>query len=206
MSSPAGVEEVVAALRQGLVVLVPTDTVYGLAVDPTRPGATARLFEVKARPVDVAIPVLVATADDAFALAAPDVPAVARRLAERCWPGGLTLVVERRAGLDVDLGGPDDRTIGLRVPDAALVRGLAAAVGPLAATSANLHGRPTPPTAPEVLAQLGPAAAGVAAVVDGGRCDGAPSTVVSCVGGRLTVLREGCIPARTIHEAAGVDT
>jgi L-threonylcarbamoyladenylate synthase len=186
----------VAALRAGEIVVVPTDTVYGIAVDPSRPGATDRLFAVKARPTDVPLPILAADADQAFSLAA-DVSPVARRLAEACWPGGLTIVLPRRAGLDFDLGGADDATIGVRVPDHEVPRALARAVGPLATTSANLHGRPTPETAAGVAAEL----AGVAVVLDGGRCAGAPSTVVVCNGDDWRVVREGRIG---IHQLRGV--
>ncbi len=188
----------VAALEAGLVVVIPTDTVYGLAVDPRRPGATGRLFAIKERPTDAALPVLAADAVAAFALT-DEVSAQAARLASRFWPGGLTLVVPRRPGLALDLGGADDTTIGVRVPDHDLVRELTRRVGPLAATSANLHGRPTPATAEEVVAQLG--AADVAVVIDGGRCAGAPSTVVACTGHDAVVLREGRIAAETIRDA-----
>jgi len=184
-------DDAAAALAAGHPVVIPTDTVYGIAVVAEDPAATARLFEVKQRPTAAALPVLVADADQAFALCG-DVPELARRLAERHWPGGLTLVLPRRAGLDLDLGGADDGTIGVRVPDHPVPVELARRVGPLAATSANLHGQPTPPTAAEVVEQLGGA---VGVVVDGGRCEGAPSTVVAIsAGGDLTVLRAGRIP------------
>jgi L-threonylcarbamoyladenylate synthase len=186
----------IAALRAGEVVVVPTDTVYGIAVDPARPGATDRLFAIKERPTDVALPMLAAEVDQAFSLAV-DVPAVAHQLAEAFWPGGLTLVVPRRPGLGFDLGGPDDATIGLRVPDHEVPRALAAAVGPIATTSANLHGRPTPETAAEVAAEL----SGIGVVLDGGRCAGAPSTVVVCTGDHARVVREGRIG---IHQLEAV--
>jgi L-threonylcarbamoyladenylate synthase len=187
------------ALRHGLAVVLPTDTVYGVAVEPSRPGATARLFEVKQRPTDVALPMLAADPDQAFQLAT-DVPEVARRLAARFWPGGLTLVVARRPGLGLDLGGADDVTIGIRVPDHQLVRRLASDVGPLATTSANLHGRPTPESAAEVAAELGDA---VGLVLDGGGCAGLPSTVVACTGSGARVRRVGRIPSEAIAEIAG---
>jgi tRNA threonylcarbamoyl adenosine modification protein (Sua5/YciO/YrdC/YwlC family) len=188
----AGPGEAAAALRDGLVVLLPTDTVYGLAVDPTRPGATDRLYRLKRRPTDVPLPVLAADADQAFGLA-DGVPASAHRLAERFWPGGLTLVLARRPGLGLDLGGPDDATIGVRVPDDEIVRRLAREVGPLATTSANRHGLPTPATADEVLAQLGDGAHEVAVVLDGGARSGPASTVVAWRGGRVVVLRPGAV-------------
>jgi tRNA threonylcarbamoyl adenosine modification protein (Sua5/YciO/YrdC/YwlC family) len=187
----------IAALGEGLPVVLPTDTVYGVAVDATRPGATGRLFALKERPTDVALPVLVADVEQAFSLAA-DVPDAARRLAERFWPGGLTLVLRRAPGATFDLGGADDATIGVRVPDHDVPRHLAHAVGPLATTSANRHGQPTPETAAEAADALGE---GVAAVVDGGRCAGAPSTVVDCTGRAPRILREGRIPAGDIAAA-----
>jgi L-threonylcarbamoyladenylate synthase len=184
--------EAVAALEAGEPVVVPTDTVYGLAAVAQDPAATARLFEIKQRPTDAALPVLVADAEQAFSLC-DAVPDEARRLALRHWPGGLTLVLPRRPGLDLDLGGVDDGTIGVRVPDHPVPVALAGLVGPLAATSANRHGRPTPATAAAAADQLGGL---VRVVVDGGRCDGAPSTVVAVgPGGEVTVLREGRIPA-----------
>lgn len=176
------------ALLAGEPVIIPTDTVYGVG---TLPASSARLFEVKERPLDVALPVLAADAEQALALA--DAPEIALALAERFWPGGLTIVVPRRPGLDWDLGGSDPTTIGVRVPDHDVPRELARAAGPLAVTSANRHGRPTAETADDAAREL-PA---VRVVVDGGTCAGAPSTVVSCVGARPRVLREGRI---TIHQ------
>lgn len=194
------IEQAIAALEAGLPIVLPTDTVYGVAVDPARPGSTERLFAVKERPVEAALPVLAADLAQALALAAPDLPGSALRLAERFWPGGLTLVVRRHPAVTYDLGGRDHLTIGLRVPDHEVPRQLAAAVGPLAATSANLHGRPTPVTAEGVAAELGDR---VALVLDGGSCEGAPSTVVSCTAEGVHVLREGRIARHVIEAALG---
>ncbi len=191
------VARAVEALETGGVVVVPTDTVYGLAGDPRR---TAALFAVKARPTDVALPVLVADADQALALAADDLDPVGYRLMARWWPGGLTLVVARRPGLGLDLGGPDDTTIGLRLPAHPVPVALARALGPLAVTSANRHGQATPATAWEVVAQLGD---GVALALDAGPCRGQASTVVSCLHGELRVLREGSVPSIDVLASAG---
>lgn len=192
---PAGaVEEAARALAAGGVVVVPTDTVYGVAVDPRVPGATARLFALKGRPPDVPLPVLVADLDQAFALAADGVPEAARRLMERFWPGGLTVVVRRRPGLGLELGG-DDTTIGLRVPGHPVPVALAVRAGPLATTSANRHGEATPARAPDVAAHLGQ---GVAVVLDAGPCDGDASTVVACLEEEVRVLRQGSVPAAEV--------
>jgi L-threonylcarbamoyladenylate synthase len=186
----------IEALAAGLPVILPTDTVYGVGVDPARPGATARLFRKKARPADVALPVLAADAEQAFALAAP--PASALALAERFWPGPLTIVVPRAADVGFDLGGGDAATIGLRVPDHDVPRDLARAVGPLAVTSANRHGEPTATTAAEAVAALG---RGVGAVVDGGTRAGAPSTVVRCTDDGVWILRLGALGPAELRAA-----
>jgi tRNA threonylcarbamoyl adenosine modification protein (Sua5/YciO/YrdC/YwlC family) len=176
-------DEAEAALRRGEVVAIPTDTVYGVA---TLPAFTARLFEVKERPTAVALPVLVA--DEAQARTIAEVSDRAASLMAAHWPGGLTIVLPRRPSFDADLGGTDATTVGVRVPAHDVPRELARRVGPLVATSANRHGRPTPPTAEGVRDELA-----VAVVVDGGRCDGAPSTVVRVDGDDVVILRQGAV-------------
>lgn len=175
------------ALRSGEVVGLPTDTVYGLAVDATRPGAADRVFAVKQRPRGVQLPVLVAGVDQVESLVA-DIPELARELMGRFWPGALTLVLARRPGLHLDLG-DDPSTIGIRCPRHPVARALCRTVGPLATTSANRHGAPAIHEAVEVAALEG-----VAVVLDGGRCAGAPSTVVDCRGGEPRLLRAGGLP------------
>ena len=183
-------EDAAAALRRGLVVAIPTDTVYGIAVDPFVAGATARLFEAKRRPTDVRLPVLVDDPQQAERLA--EVDDRARALMARFWPGGLTIILPRLSGVDIALGnGAGAPTVGVRCPDHAVPRALCLAVGPLATTSANLHGGSTPPTADEVRSLFGDA---VAVVVDGGRCEGEPSTVIDCTGTRPKLVREGTVP------------
>ena len=167
---------------------IPTDTVYGIAVSPFHRRATQRLFRAKQRPRSIQLPVLVDGIAQARAMA--ELEDRARMLMGRFWPGGLTIVLRRQAGLDVDLG-DDTATVGLRSPNHEVARALCTAVGPLATTSANLHGEATPPTAREVGELFGDA---VAVVVDGGRCEGAPSTVVDCTGPEPGLIREGCVP------------
>ena len=188
---PNAFDEAVRLLRAGEVVALPTDTVYGVAVDAFATGGADRLFAAKQRDRSVAIPVLVATPDAATPLVEGPIDIVARRWMERFWPGALTIVLPRATDRrDVDLGG-DPTTIGLRCPDHRLVRQLCGEVGPLATTSANRHKEPTPPDAEGVAAALGET---VALVLDGGPCEGAPSTVVSVLGDEVTLLREGRIP------------
>ena len=195
-SDPGGVAAAVEALAAGQVVAVPTDTVYGLAVDPSVPGSVDRLFALKGRPRDVPLPVLVATDDQVDAVAG-SLGIAARHLATRYWPGALTLVVPRAPGFTVDLGGPPSArmTVGVRWPDHPSIGQLCRALGPLAVTSANRHGAPPATTAAEVLAELSDVEQPVV-VLDGGRCAGAPSTVVECRGPATRCLRQGAVPWR----------
>jgi L-threonylcarbamoyladenylate synthase len=179
----------IAALAEGLPVGIPTDTVYGLAVDPFVPGASDRVFQAKRRPRDVDLPVLVTGIEQALALATA-VPDVALALMDRFWPGPLTVVLPRRSDLTADLGS-DDATIGVRCPQHPVPLALCAKVGPLATTSANLHGEPTSTTAEDVEAVFGGA---LGAVLDAGICSGSPSTVVDCTGLEPRLLREGRVP------------
>ena len=181
-----GLDAAVAALRGGRVVVVPTETVYGLAASPAVAGATARIFALKGRQANVPLAVLCAAADQALDLA--DQPSDAlRAAAKRCWPGPLTLVLRRRPGLGYELGEPAT-TIGVRCPDHPVMQALAREVGPLATTSANVHGKPTPEFAGEVAELFGD---GVALVLDGGPCAGLPSTVIDATSDPWQVLREG---------------
>jgi len=174
----------IGRLRAGEVVALPTDTVYGLCVAVEAPDATAALFAVKVRPTSVALPVLVAEPSDAldYGRFTP----LARRVTDAHWPGALTVVVARvSASAPWDLGG-DAETVGLRCPDDIALRRVIGSVGPLAVTSANRHGEPPCATAAEVERALPDVP-----VLDGGRRDGTPSTVVDLTGETVVVLRHG---------------
>ena len=194
--------EAAALLRAGRIVAIPTDTVYGIAADLALPDAIERLFAAKRRPPEKAVAVLLADADQAWSLGVAS--RAASVLAERFWPGGLTLVLPVRP--EVTLPGvlaAGTPTIGLRVPDHAAPRALAAALGPLPTTSANLSGKPDARDAEEVAATLGEA---IALVLDGGPIRGGPaSTVVDCTTDRPAILRSGAIDpsvlARVLDEA-----
>ena len=178
-----------AALRRGEPVGVPTDTVYGLAADAGDAEAIQRLFVLKERPADRSIAVLVA--DVAAAETLVELNEAARRLAERFWPGPLTIVAARAPTAPPHLGTGD--TIGVRLPDDDIMRSMAAP-GPLAVTSANLHGGPTPSTAQGV-AELFPT---LGLIVDGGPRPGSSSTVVDATGSAPAVLREGSVTPKQI--------
>jgi len=194
--SSAKLDEVEAALAAGEVVAVPTDTVYGLAVDPRLPGAVDRVFALKKRPESFQLPVLIADPTGFMDLAEATPPAL--RLISRYWPGPLTVVLPRRADVTFDLGG-DPATIGLRCPASSLLRELLRRTGPLAVTSANRHGEAPRHSAGEVREHFG---AGVRVVLDGGRCDGSPSTVISLADAGLKCLREGALAFADIATVA----
>jgi L-threonylcarbamoyladenylate synthase len=195
---PTAVLAAVRALGQAQAVAIPTDTVYGLAVDPFRPGATDRIFEAKRRPRDVSLPLLVSGVEQALAVSTA-VPDRARALMARYWPGALTIVLPARAGLGADLG-DDEATVGVRSPAHPVPLALCAAVGPLATTSANRHGEAPLTTAQAVADAFGDA---VPVVLDGGLCEGSASTVVDCTGQELKLLREGRIPWADLQALVG---
>lgn len=191
-------EAVVAALRGGRVVLLPTDTVYGLAVMATDSTALAALFALKQRPVDTSVAVLVA--DAAQAARYVDLNQNGLALARQFWPGALTIVAERTDGGAVAAG--TETTLGVRCPDDDFVRAVAAEVGPVAASSANLHGRPTPISCADAARIF----ATVETVIDGGVRRGAASTVVSVVDGTVEMLREGPVSTAEITTAVAART
>lgn len=192
------IDEIVAVLRTGGVVVLPTDTVYGLAALPASASAIERVFALKGRRADVPIAVLCASAEQALGLA--EATAGVDEVAKRFWPGPLTLVLPRRAGVALHLGAPE-HTIGLRVPDHPLVQAVAEQTGPIAVTSANRHGDPTAATAGGAVASL---EGDPDLVVDGGTLDAAASTVVDATTSPWTVLRHGPIdPAEVIATGIG---
>lgn len=192
----AGRAAAVAVLRAGGIVALPTDTVYGIAVDLDVEGGIERLFAAKERPPEKGIVLLLADAAQAAEIGIMDAPAAA--LAGAFWPGGLTLILRRRP--DVALprsltgGAP---TVGLRVPDHPAPRALAAVLGPLPTTSANRSGRPDAQSAADVVGSLGDA---VDLVLDGGpSVGGQPSTVVDLSGSEPRMLRVGAISGERIQ-------
>ncbi len=187
--SAAAVTAAVVALRRGDLVILPTDTVYGIAADSRDTDAIARLFAAKRRPSGKSIPLLAASIEQASTIADLASPLVQGLLA-RGWPGALTVVV--RATVPMPVGVVSGNTVAVRVPDDVVVRAIAAALGrPLAVTSANRSGEAAVATFAEAVAPLSDWAA---VALDGGPCPGGvASTVVDCTGSRPVVLRQGAV-------------
>ena len=185
-------EEIAASLVAGRVAVLPTDTVYGIAAALDRPDAVRKIFELKGRPESKALPVLGSTVSSLRSVATFD--ADAEELAERYWPGPLTLVLKRSPAFDVDLGGDERATVAVRVPDRPVTLKVLRITGPLAVTSANRSGADPAANATEAFAAFD----GSVPVLDDGPAGGVISTVLSLIGER-TVLREGAIPASELR-------
>jgi len=185
---PAGLGRAVELLRQGRVLAVPTDTVYGLAALASRPDAVERVYEIKGRPQDR--PLVLMAAKAAAIAELVEVGGRARACMDRWWPGALTLVLPRRGR---------SGTLAVRIPDHPLLLALLERVGEaLATTSANLSGEP-----PALTAGAAARLEGVAAVLDGGAAGGGqPSTLLDLSGTEPRVLRPGPIAAAELLEAA----
>jgi L-threonylcarbamoyladenylate synthase len=195
---PGTLEHAVQVLKNGGLVAIPTDTVYGLACALGNPIAIKRLYEVKGRDSSKPIAVLIGDTDQ-LKLVASHINRKATRLAKRYWPGALTLVLPRLVGLPDILS--SQPTVGVRMPDHPFVLYLLRTAGPLAVTSANLSGAENPKTAQDVFNQLGDR---IDLTIDGGRCPGGvPSTVVDCSTTDLRILRVGAIPVEDILKVAG---
>jgi len=174
-------------LREGRLVAYPTDTLYGLAADPRLPMAVARLFDIKGRSADVAIPLIAADVTQVERVAT--LTQLGHRLASAFWPGPVSLVLDARSSLSRRVCGGGD-TVAVRVPDHPVARGLAAALGyPVTATSANRSGEPPASSAVDILQTIG---SGVTMLLDGGDVAGGfPSTIIDARGPDPVLLRAG---------------
>src|SRR5258706_11940823 len=185
---PASIESIQSALeilQRGGLVAFPTDTVYGVGALAFDGKAVESIYTAKDRPIEKAIPILIGDADD-MEKVGMDIPDAAYKLAARFLPGPLTVVVPKKPTLPESVSATD--TVGVRVPDHEIARALLRAAGPMAVTSANISGQPSPSTAQEVLAQLG---GRIDLIIDGGTTPGGvPSTLVECTGIDIKSLRE----------------
>lgn len=200
-SQSSTIARAVDLLRRGEVVALPTETVYGLAGDGFNPQALARIFAVKQRPLFDPLILHVLSLADAERLLATSVPPAARALAERFWPGPLTLILPKRPEVP-DLATSGLPSVAVRVPAHPLSRALLEAFGgPLAAPSANRFGRISPTTAEAVRQELGDA---VPLILDGGPCRvGLESTIVDCNGAKPLILRAGGLSIEEIESVVG---
>ncbi|MBI4261108.1 MAG: threonylcarbamoyl-AMP synthase [Actinobacteria bacterium] len=194
---PAEVRAAVRAASIGELIVLPTDTVYGIGTRPDDPAATARLFQAKRRPGDLELPVLVPSLGEAERIAGFDDRA--RRLAEAFWPGALTIVLPRTdASRAWELGG-DRETVGVRMPRHPLTLAVLREAGPLAVTSANVSGEPTPSGCDELAGLFGEIVA--VYLCEEAPLEGIPSTVVDLAHGEVAVLRAGAIAEEEIRAA-----
>jgi tRNA threonylcarbamoyl adenosine modification protein (Sua5/YciO/YrdC/YwlC family) len=193
----AAVTAAAAAVRRGEVVVIPTDTVYGIAADAFSHDAVRRLLAAKGRGREMPPPVLVSAATTLDALA-EGVPAWARTLVETFWPGPLTLVCRQQASLMWDLG-ETRGTVAVRMPDDEVALAVLERTGPLAVSSANLTGRPAATDADAAEEMLGDV---VAVIVDGGTSPGGEaSTIVDATGPQGRVLRRGALSLEELNAA-----
>jgi L-threonylcarbamoyladenylate synthase len=185
-------------LNRGAVVAIPTDTRYALAADPVNLSAVEEIFRVKGRPESRALPILISSLIHAQVLAR-NLPDNFFRLAQACWPGPLTVVVDASNRLPLKVTA-NTRRVGLRWPRSKIVIDLIAELGvPLTGTSANLSGSPTCASGVDVFTQLGDR---LPLILDSGdTSDSLPSTIVELRGDHWCIGREGAIPADTIQEA-----
>ena len=190
----------VQILQKGGLVAFPTDTVYGIGAITFDGKAVESIYEAKNRPEEKAIPVLIGDVDD-LAKVSRDLPEIALKLAAHFWPGALTLVVPKNPSIPESVSATE--TVGVRMPDHPVARTLLKLAGPMAVTSANISGKPSPSTAQEVFNQLG---GRIALILDGGKTPGGiPSTVVDCMGADPKILRVGPISKQEIQDVTGYE-
>jgi len=195
------IERGIAILKRGGVVAFPTDTVYGLGAASNNPGAVRRVFEVKLRPLSLALPILLAEPDDVDKVAV-DVSPTARKLIQGFWPGALTLVLKKSDSV-FDIITASSKTVAVRTPSHHVAVALIKGVGvPLVGTSANVSGQPSPLTAAEVETQLGDR---IGLIIDGGTAPlGVESTIVDASIDPPRLLREGVIPRAELEKVCHI--
>ncbi len=190
-----GIAKAAVAVRGGQLVVLPTDTLYGIGADAFDHDAVRALLDAKGRGREMPPPVLVPDVRTVDGLAA-DVPAYARALIERFWPGPLTVVLHAQPSLMWDLGDTNG-TVAVRMPDHELALALLTEIGPMAVSSANRTGYPAARSLVDAATQLG---AAVEVYLDGGPVrTGLPSTIVDCTGERPVLLRRGALSEEEIH-------
>ncbi len=194
-----GMRKAKLALGKGELVVIPTDTVYGLAADAFSATAVQALLDAKGRGRQSPPPVLIPNIDSLRALA-DSVPELALKLAEKFWPGPLTIILRSQPSLQWDLG-ETKGTVALRVPNDKVTLALLAESGPLAVSSANLTGQPAALTAAQAFEQLGDK---VQVYLDGGQASiGEASTILDLTGEKVRIVREGALRREALAELLG---
>lgn len=194
-----GLEQAADAVRRGELVVLPTDTVYGLGTDAFSPDAVGGLLAAKGRGRDMPVPVLVGSPRTLDGIAS-GLSQTARDLVEAFWPGGLTIVARAQSSLRWDLGDTGG-TVAVRMPLHPVAIELLQATGPMAVSSANMSGHPPATTVDEAVEQLGES---VSVYLDGGPGgEPVPSTIVDVSGDVPRLLRAGALPLETLREVAG---
>lgn len=182
------IQRALEILQSGGIVAFPTDTVYGLGALAFDNAAIESIYKAKDRPIEKAIPILIADMDS-LKLVANEIPNMARIFASRFWPGPLTCIVPKKQTLPLAVSATS--TVAVRIPDHKDAIALLRAAGPMAVTSANISGQTSPSTAQEVFDQLNTR---IPLILDGGKTKGGiPSTIVDCTGEKPLILREGPI-------------
>jgi L-threonylcarbamoyladenylate synthase len=193
-SEQNAVERAIETIRAGEAVAFPTDTVYGLGVDPFNISAIIKLFEAKGRDYNKAIAILIGNIDQ-VEMIAETFSDNARKLVKSFWPGGLTVIVPKCKAIPDLLSA--NQSIGLRMPDHPTALRLLNEFGPLATSSANITGKVNPLNAQDVISQLD---GRIPLILDGGNCPGGvPSTVVDCMTEQTRILRQGAIELKKIE-------
>lgn len=196
---PLAVSAAARAVAAGSVVVLPTDTLYGIGADAFNPAAVAGVLAAKGRGRDLPVPVLVGSWSTIDGLVSW-VPPTLRALVEAFWPGGLTIVVEHAPSLAWDLGDVHG-TVAIRMPLHPIALDLLAVTGPMAVSSANVTGQPPALTAQQAYEQLGES---VAVYLDGGEVPvGRPSSIIDLTGEVPLLLREGAISLAALREVVG---
>ena len=212
VSRASGVARALQALQAGELIVMPTDTVYGVACDAFSADAVASLLASKGRGRHMPPPVLVGSPDEAEALAS-SIPEGAKAVMEALWPGGVTIIVKANPSVTWDLG-ETAGTVALRMPDNEIALELLQASGPLAVTSANKTGQPSAHSAPEAVVQLGDSVSvyldgGVAGSPDTGGAGNPGSTIIDATaldaGGPWRVVRHGVVPVDSLRAVAEGD-
>ncbi len=201
IDDPGAIQRANEIIKNGGTIAFPTDTVYGLAVDATNSNALTKIYAIKERSIDKALPVLIANLRQLENLVS-EMGETANILAREFWPGPLTLILPKAPGIPTLLS--PFPTIGIRMPDYQFTLQLLRETGPLATTSANISGKENPRTGQDVMDQLG---GKIDLLIDGGKTPGAaPSTVVDTTGPKLRVLREGPISQSDITALINKDS